>query len=101
MPTDRADRPEWLFATAARLAGDLGPALVPLQPAIAAAQLSGAYAIQVTVTPLPADRRDGSAQKGMIIGRRLCMTTGDARPLEARVLWIRGFSTQHRGLHLL
>lgn len=47
MPTDRADRPEWLFATAARLAADLGPALSPLQPAIAAAELAHAYAIQV------------------------------------------------------
>ena len=47
MPTDRADRPEWLFATAGRLAGDLGPALTPLQPAVAAAELSHTYAIQV------------------------------------------------------
>lgn len=47
MPTDRADRPEWLFDTAARLATDLAPALAPLQPAVAAAQLSHGYAIQV------------------------------------------------------
>lgn len=47
MPTDRVDRPEWLFATAARLAADLSPALTPLQPAIAAAQLAQSYAIQV------------------------------------------------------
>lgn len=47
MPTDRADRPEWLLATAARLAADLGPAIAPLQPAVEAAGLSHAYAIQV------------------------------------------------------
>ncbi len=38
---------EWLFATAARLAADLGPAMAPLQPAVVAAELSHAYAIQV------------------------------------------------------
>lgn len=47
MPTDRVDRPEWLFTTAARLAADVSPSLVPLQPAISAAQLQHTYAMQV------------------------------------------------------
>lgn len=41
--TDRPDRPEWLFGTAARLAASLAPGLAPLQPAVDAHGLGGAY----------------------------------------------------------
>lgn len=42
-PTDRADRPEWLFSTALALARGLAPSLAPLQGAIAAHGLGGHY----------------------------------------------------------
>ena len=42
-PTDRADRPEWLFSTALGLARGLAPSLAPLQGAIAAHGLGGHY----------------------------------------------------------
>ncbi len=42
-PTDRPDRPEWLFGTALALARSLAPSLAPLQGAIAAHGLGAHY----------------------------------------------------------
>ncbi|KAK9817674.1 hypothetical protein WJX72_000495 [[Myrmecia] bisecta] len=42
-PTDRIDKPEWLFGTALRLTRQLAPLLEPLQPSLAAHNLEHAY----------------------------------------------------------
>ncbi len=47
LPTDRPDRPEWLFATALRVAREAGPQLAPLQPALAVPVPGLVYDIQV------------------------------------------------------
>ena len=47
LPTDRPDRPEWLFTTALRLAREAGLQLVPLQPALAVPIPGLMYDIQV------------------------------------------------------
>lgn len=41
-PTDRADKPEWLFSTAVRVTRQLAPEVAPLQAAIEAHSLQGA-----------------------------------------------------------
>lgn len=47
LPTDRIDRPEWLFGTALRAAREGGVALAPLQPALHDQQSPHSYQIQV------------------------------------------------------
>lgn len=44
-PTDRADRPEWLFGTALRLTRQLAPATTPLQAAVEVHGLGQVYHI--------------------------------------------------------
>ena len=46
LPTDRPDRPEWLFATALRVAREAGPQLAPLQPALAVTAPGLIYDVQ-------------------------------------------------------
>jgi hypothetical protein len=70
-PTDRPDRPEWLFGTALALARSLAPSLAPLQGAIAAHGLGRHYsaplefaramrsAVQARAAPVPAALRAG------------------------------------------
>ena len=47
LPTDRVDRPEWLFGTALRVAREGGVALTPLQPALQDRAAPRLYHIQV------------------------------------------------------
>ena len=47
LPTDRPDRPEWLFGTALRAAQEGGLALAPLQPALHNQDGAHSYNIQV------------------------------------------------------
>jgi hypothetical protein len=47
LPTDRIDRPEWLFGTALRVAREGGAALAPLQPALQDPDAAQSYQIQV------------------------------------------------------
>lgn len=49
LPTDRADKPEWLFATVQRAARQLAPHAQALQPAVEAHQLDGWYSMPLEV----------------------------------------------------
>jgi len=48
LPTDRLDRPEWLFTTALRVAREAGPQLAPLQPALSVPTPGLLYDIQAS-----------------------------------------------------
>ncbi|BDA46253.1 probable RAD50-interacting protein 1 [Coccomyxa sp. Obi] len=60
-PTDRADRPEWLFETALRLVRQLAPATAPLQAALEVHGLGQVYHV-----PLEFARAIRNAVKGIL-----------------------------------
>lgn len=77
LPTDRVDRPEWLFTTAVQLAADVSPSLVPLQPAIGAAQLQHTYVMQVHHVP-PSGETQVYLLQGVFIIYPVCSPLGTA-----------------------
>ena len=48
LPTDRLDRPEWLYTTALRVAREAGPQLAPLQPALSVPTPGLLYDVQAS-----------------------------------------------------